>query len=175
MLNMFKDVKVIIMSVIFLVVGLGIGWVVQGINKSQEINQLEQEKENLEKEMETIRQQWSDVLSELNETKRLLADTVATIELVRRYQNIDKAVQEDVDEIRSTLSPEGEPTEETDEVFRDMIDLFNTRNNFEYPTTDARQFEPIDIQPFIELREEAEKAFSRARDTLLQVRSEGVE
>jgi DNA-binding phage protein len=165
---MFSDkVTMIIAIIIGIAIGFGLGFLSKAIIDKVRMAELEKERDQALLQKETFRQNWEKALNELNQTKVLLNDTLAALELLRQYQQIDDETRKKIAEIDKTLDPEGNPTEDTYERFRRLIKEVNERNE-EYNTAIVASIEEIDFEPFIELREEAEKLFDEATNLLLQ-------
>ena len=168
---MFGDkVTIIIAVIIGLAVGFGIGYLSKALADRIIIAELTQERDSALLEKNTMQEQWEAATNELNQTKILLNDTLAALELLRQYQAIDNETKKEIDELENTLDPEGNPTEDTYDEFRRMVEEMNKQNE-EYNTAVATG-QSISVEPFIELREDAEDLFNKATDLLLQYRGE---
>lgn len=163
-------IKTVLLAVAFFLVGGALGWLVNWGMTRVQVAELERDNLNLEKQIETVTEQWELAVNELSQTKVLLNDTLSALELLRQYQAVNRDVQEDVQEIRDTLDPEGNVTPETEDKFRNMIDEFNRLQG--RLVTNTSTFEPIDITPFIDLRHDAEVLFQEAQELLLEIQPE---
>lgn len=168
---MGDKITLIIAIVVGIAVGFGIGYLSKALADRITIAELEKERDQALLREQTMRDQWEAAVNELNNTKVLLNDTLAALELLREYQAIDNETRRDIDNIENTLDPDGNPTEETYNEFRRLIDEMNKQNE-EYNTGSIATAESIDIRPFIELREEAEELFNKATELLLQYRED---
>lgn len=165
---MFGDKFTMIVALIAgLAIGGLIGWLATSLSFKLEIAELEKERDRALLERATMQDQWEQAVNELNSTKVLLNDTLAALELLRQYQAIDNETRNEINRIENTLDPQGNPTEDTYNQFRKLIDEMNKQNQ-EYNTGSLASAESIDITPFVELRREAEQLFNKATELLLQ-------
>jgi len=169
---MINNIQTIITAVVAIVIGLVIGFLVSEIRNISIKNQLERERDNAITVKNTIREQWQKAVDELEQTRVLLNDTLAALEVLKSYQLIDSETQKDIDELEETLDDEGSPTPETYNKFKSLVDRFNELNQ-EYNTGAATAFtmseeDEIDIRPFVELKQEAQRLFEEATEIVLK-------
>lgn len=160
--------KTVLMSVLFFVIGAALGWLVNWGMTRVELAELRSERDNAVLERNTIQDRWEVAVNELNQTKVLLNDTLSALELLREYQAIDEETRDDIEEIDNTLDPEGNPTEDTYDEFRRMIEEFNRLQGKLVTDAITSAGDVLDITPFVRLREDAERVFKEATDLLLE-------
>lgn len=171
-----NNLQTIITAVIAVVIGLVIGFLSSELRNISIKNQLERERDNAISAKNTIRDQWQKSVNELEATRVFLNDTLAALEVLKNYQSIDKDTQDDLDEIDNTLDDEGNPTPETYNKFKELVDNFNELNR-EYNTGAVSAFtmseeDEIDIRPFIELRQEAQRLFEETTELVIKFRGQ---
>lgn len=159
----------IIAIVIGIAVGFGIGYLSKALADRILIAELEQQRDRALLQKQTMQDQWEQAVNELNGAKVLLNDTLAALELLREYQSIDDETRNKINKIDNTLDPEGNPTEETYDEFRKLVEEMNKLNQ-EFNTGSLAMTDQINLRPFVELREDAEQLFDKATELLLQYR-----
>mgnify|MGYP003563030845 CR=1 FL=1 len=163
-------IKQVLQTVAFFLLGALIaGLAVWGVQRVQ-IAELKSERDSAVLAKEVFQEKWEVAVNELNATRVLLSDTLAALELLREYQKIDQETRNDIDELDNTLDTEGNPTEDTYDSFRRMVEEFNRLQGT--MVTGSGTPDVLDIQPFVELKEDAEKLFREATDLLLVFRGE---
>ena len=173
---MFSNIQTTITAIIAVIVGLAIGFLVGEIRNIRQINSLERELDNAVLAKNNMREQWGLALDELNKTRVLLNDTLAALEVLRQYQVIDNETKREIDELEETLDPEGKPTQETYEKFKNLVDRMD-RMSIDYNemitgAVMALEEDRFDIRPFVELRYEASDLFKEAIGLVLRFRGE---
>lgn len=131
-----EKVTLIIAIIIGIAVGFGIGYLSKALSDKILISELKQERDAALLEKSTMQEQWELAVNELNQASVLLNDTLAALELLRRYKSVDNETREEIDKIDNTLDPEGNPTEDTYDAFRKLVEEMN-RKNQEYNTGSA--------------------------------------
>ena len=173
---MFSDKFMLVVAIIVcLSLGFGMGFLSKALADRVKIATLEKERDQALLAKATMKEQWEQAVNELNQTKVLLNDTLAALELLRQYQAIDNDTRDKIKDIEGTLDPSGDPTSETYDRFRKMIEDMNKKNE-EYNTalaiatvTETEDGAVIlDIRPFVELKNSAEDLFNEATDLLLK-------
>lgn len=168
---MFSDKITTILAVIIgLAIGFSIGYLGKALADRIVIAELTQERDAALLEKNTMQDQWEIAVNELNEASVLLNDTLAALELLRNYQSIDNETRKEIDDLEDTFDEEGEPTEETYDEFRKLVEEMN-RQNQEY-NTGSTSSGALSIMPFIELRENAEEVLDFATYLLFQYRED---
>jgi len=156
---MFDKIIIIISIILGIIIGFSGGFLTKSIINKIEIAELRSERDQAVMARQTMQKQWEAAVNELLQTKVVLNDTLAALELLRKYSAVDEKTKKDVQELKKTLDPQGEPTPETEDLFRSLVDKFNELNR----TTASKEYEPLDIAPFIELRKEAEKLYKETQ------------
>jgi chromosome segregation ATPase len=165
---MTGTLKTVLLSVLFFVVGLGISALGMWGYYRVQMADLERERDNAKLQMITMQEQWEQAVNELNQTKVVLNDTYAALELLRKYQSVDRDIQEDIDDLEDTLDPEGNATEDTYDEFRRMMEEFNQLQGNIPTASNGAELEILTLDPFVELREDAEELFVRVTDMVLE-------
>ena len=168
---MLDKLYIIIGVIIGLVVGAIGGYITNALQNRVLIAELERDRDRAVLEKVNMQQQWQIAVNELNQTRVLLNDTLASLELLRRYQLIDDRTRRDINKIEETLDPEGEPTEETYDEFRKFVEEMNKQ--FREITTRAPDPDVIvDFTPFEEIRRDAEKLLDKSAELLFQYKED---
>lgn len=164
---MLSSIKIILASIIALVLGLGIGslamWGIQRVK----VAEAERMKTEAILAKNTMQVQWQKALKELNQTRVVLNDTLAALELLRQYQRIDDETKKDINDLEKTLDPEGNVTIETEDKFRSLVDNFNRLNG--NLGSNGREWLLWDIQPFKNLRQDAESLYKRTEEIAIEL------
>jgi len=161
---MFNTIKIIIIGILCLVIGGGIGWLINWGSTRIEIATLQSERDKAILEKTTIQLQWEKAVNELIQTKVLLNDTLAALELLKKYNLIDKKTKDEIKKIDITLDPQGNPTDDTYDEFRKLIENFNLLQK------GTSSFSTNGLQPFIELRKDAEELLQKVTAMLIERR-----
>lgn len=140
--------------------------VVWGIDRVK-MSELKSERDEAILARVTMQKQWEEAVNELNKTKVFLNDTLAALELLRKYQLIDNDTKEDINKLKNSLGPQGEVTQDTKDVFKKLVDEFNKLNG--NLGTSIMNWEPIDITPFKELRQEAERLYNTTQEIFIEI------
>jgi len=164
---MLDTVKLIIVGVLCIAIGGLVSWLATWGVTRVEIATAHSERDKAVLEKTTMQIQWEKAVNELTQTKVLLNDTLAALELLRKYNQIDKDTKDDIARIDITLDPSGKPTDTTYDEFRKLIEEFNRIQN----GTSAISFSTeAGLQSFIELKEDAEKLLEKVTDMLIERR-----
>lgn len=165
---MFSDIKIVGMSILFLIIGAGIGalaiWGMQRVK----IADLERKAAVTTLEKENMKGQWKIAINELNATRVVLNDTYAALELLKKYQSIDRDIQENIDTLDPTFDKDGNATEDTYNAFRKMMEEFNQLQGNVPTASNSEALDVLAIDPFTKLREEAEKLFKQVTNMVLE-------
>ena len=161
-------ITMIILAVLMLAVGYGGGFLTKALIDKVKMAELQSERDQAILAKQTIQEQWEIAVNELNATRVVLNDTLAALELLREYQRIDDQTREDINKLKGTLDPEGQPTDDTDEVFRSLVDEFNRLNGVTNSMTPP-DFDSLNIELFKQLRADAEKLYEEAQDLVLEL------
>lgn len=160
--------KIVLFSVLFFIIGGAIAGITMWGIQRVKIAELEKERDNAILEKVTMKKQWEEAVNELNKTRIVLNDTYAALELLKKYQLVNKDIQKDIDSIDDTLDPDGNTTEETYQAFRDMMEEFNQLQGNIPTASNGEELGILNLQPFVELREEAEGLFKHVTDMILE-------
>jgi len=161
---MFNDIKLIIVAILCLVVGGSIGWLINWGVTRIELATASSERDNAILEKITIKNQWEKAINELTQTRVILNDTLAALELLREYNKIDKETKDKINKIDVTLDISGNPTEDTYDEFKKLIEEFNKKQN-NTSTSNENQYIP-------ELKKEAEILLQKVTDMLIERRGD---
>jgi len=153
--------------VLGLVIGFGGGYLLKwGIDRVK-MAELESQASEAQLARISMQEQWEEAINELSATRILLNDTLAAIELLKKYETIDNKTKKDINDLKSTLDDQGNPTQKTQDLFNSLVDNFNQLNgNLGLAIND---FDVLDIQPFKDLRSDAEKLYERTREITLEL------
>lgn len=165
-------VTLIIAIILGIAVGFGIGFLSKALIDKIEIAELEKERDSALLQKNTMQEKWELATQELSQTKVLLQDTFAALELLKQYQVIDNDTKDKIKDIDNTLDPEGKPTEDTYDKLRNLIEDYNKKNKVYNTASVMLQFGEINLMSFVEIRKEAEKLFKEVSDLLLEVKGE---
>lgn len=161
-----------IMMVVGLILGLSIGfgggYLTKALINKIEIAELRSERDQAVLAKQTMQKQWEAAVNELSATKIILNDTLAALELLREYQRIDDETRRDIDSLKKTLDPEGKPTPQTEDLFRSLVDEFNRLNGIT-SSINVGVYEPLDLEPFKQLKLEAEKLYKKTQDLVFEL------
>jgi len=163
----FDNFKIIIVAILCLALGGSIGWLATWGSTRVEIANAQAERDRANLEKTTMQLQWEKAVNELTQTKVLLNDTLAALELLRKYNLIDKETKDEIAKIDITLDPSGKPTDTTYDEFRKLIEEFNRIQN---GTTAITFSTESGLQSFIELKEDAEALLQKVTDMLIERR-----
>lgn len=164
---MLDTVKLIIVGVLCIAIGGFVGWLATWGATRVEVATAHSERDKAVLEKTTMQLQWEKAVNELTQTKVLLNDTLAALELLRKYNQIDKDTKDNIARIDITLDPSGKPTDTTYDEFRRLIEEFNRIQN----GTSAVSFSTeAGLQSFIELKEDAEELLKKVTDMLIERR-----
>jgi len=165
---MLTDKMMTIVSIILgIAIGFSGGYLVKAIINKIEVAELRSERDQAVVAKQTMQKQWEAAVNELSQTKTVLNDTLAALELLRKYSAVDEKTKKDVQELKRTLDPQGESTPETEDLFRSLVDKFNKLNGS--TATFTGTYEPLDLKPFIELRQEAEKLYKETQQLVFDL------
>jgi len=164
---MGDKIIIIIGVIIGLTIGFGGGFLTKTVMTQIELAQLRSERDQAVLARQTMQKQWEAAVNELNATKVVLNDTLAALELLKKYSAVDEKTRKDVQDLKKTLDPQGQPTPETEDVFRKLVDKFNQLNRTTASLTDAAVI--LDLTPFKQLREEAEKLYKETQELVFSL------
>lgn len=121
-----------IIEIILLIIGAsfggGIGWLVKGIQTKVKINELENRALKAEEARRNMIEELSNKEGEIQKIKKLLNETLAAMEVLQAYQQIDEETKKDIDKIKNSLDPNGKTTPETYDEFAKIINDMNKKN-----------------------------------------------
>lgn len=121
-----------IIEIILLIVGAalggGLGWLVKGIQTKIKMNELENRALRAEEARRNMIEELSKKKAEISNTKKLLNEALAAMEVLQAYKAIDKETRKDLDKIKNSLDEDDEVTPETYEEFAKIIDNMNKEN-----------------------------------------------
>ena len=161
--NIITDKILIIVAIIVcLLLGFGLGYLSKALSDKITISDLEKKVAITELAKNTMQKQWEIAVNELNKTKVLLNDTLAALELLRKYQLIDNDTKNKINKIDNTLV-DGKPTQDTYDEFKKLVEEMNKKNG-EYNTGSTI----VDTQSFIDLTKKAEELFQKATDMVIE-------
>ncbi len=162
------DKIIIIVGVIIgLTLGFGGGFLTKTVMTQIELANLRSERDQAVLARQTMQKQWEAAVNELNATKVVLNDTLAALELLKKYSAVDEKTRKDVQDLKKTLDPQGQPTPETEDLFRKLVDKFNQLNGITASFTDTTTI--LDLTPFKQLREEAEKLYKETQELVFSL------
>lgn len=162
------DKAMIIIGVIIgVTLGFGGGFLTKTVMNNVEIANLRAEKNEAELAKKTMQEQWQVAVNELNGIKVTLNDTLAALELLKKYTLVDEKTKQDVKDLKKTLDADGNPTQETEDLFRTLIDKFNQLN--QVVTTSSMTYQPIDLEPFVKLKEDADKLYKETQELVFEL------
>lgn len=165
---MFSDIKMVFIGIIFLIIGGGIGYVITWGSYRVIISDLKREKIEADLAKDTMKVQWELAVNELNKTQVVLNDTYAALELLKKYQKVDRDVEKDIAKLDDTLDDDGKATEDTYQNFRDMMEEFNQLNGNIPTAANGDLLKILDLKPFEELTKDAEELFKKVTDMVLE-------
>ena len=121
-----------IMQIVFMCIGGGvggfIGWLIKGIQTKIKITEYENRALIAEKEKATMQTQWTLEKEKATKFQSLLADTLASMEILKAYQVVDEATKNNIKVLENTFK-DGKATEETYAKYKQMIEEINKRNS----------------------------------------------
>lgn len=121
-----------IIEIILLIVGAalggGLGWLVKGIQTKIKMNELENRALRAEEARRNMIEELSKKKAEISNTKKLLNEALAAMEVLQAYKAIDKETKKDLDKIKNSLNEDDEVTPETYKEFAKIIDNMNKEN-----------------------------------------------
>jgi hypothetical protein len=173
--KIISDKIILVIAIIIgIAVGFGIGYLTKAVIDKVKIATLEKERDQALLAKQTMKEQWEKAINELNQTKVLLTDTLAALELLKKYQAVDNETRNKIKELEKTLDPQNKPTEDTYDKFRKLVEEMNKKNQA-YNTALVASIKEnpdgtitLDLQPFIDLEKDAEKLFNEATNLLMQ-------
>lgn len=157
------NVMLIIGLIIGILLGGVIGYIVKWVMDRVAIASLEKEVAISLLAKNAMQEKWEIAVNELNKTQVLLNDTLAALELLRKYQTIDDETKGRINKIDNTLDENGKPTEDTYDAFRKLVKEMNKKAE-EYNTGSTE----ITAQSFINLTKKAEELFKKATDMVVE-------
>lgn len=161
-------ITMVIGLILGLAIGFGGGYLTKALIDKIEMAELRSERDQAVLARQTMQEQWEEAVNELSATKIILNDTLAALELLREYQRIDDETRKDIDNLKKTLDPEGKPTPQTEDLFRSLVDEFNRLNGITN-AINVGMYEPLDLEPFKQLRSEAEKLYKETQNLVFEL------
>ncbi|MFW6226012.1 MAG: hypothetical protein ACOC3V_03560 [bacterium] len=164
---MTNKIMLILVMVVASGLGYGAGWLAKSLQVRVQIAELTAERDQAKLARQNMREQWEVAVNELNATKVILNDTLASLELLRQYASIDEQTQNDIKELKNTLDPDGEPTQETEDVFRSLVKKFNQLHGT-VDSLDPNRIELLDLEPFKQVKRDAEKLYDETQEVVFE-------
>ena len=121
--------------IVGLVFGLIIGYGACYVKTQITIKTLQNEKNEALLAKNNMKEEWSKAINKLNKTETMLKDTLSAIEVLKMYQAIDKETREKLSKLKNTYDDNNNPTDNTYDEFRKMIEDLNDKNSQYNKTT----------------------------------------
>lgn len=107
--------------------GFGVGFLYKLIKGKKELKNLKHDLSEAKRLQELAIKQRDVYAQKLVDVRSMLADALATIEVLQAYKEIDDKTKEEIKEIKDSLV-NGEPSDDTYERYKKLIDEINKRN-----------------------------------------------